>query len=136
MAIRAVGKNERIRIISEDVALIISRITTSERERVSKRLEKQGRVPEREVMDVLLQRHLHGYEPDPKDDSTWIYDDDGEFVPADEFDPKLVLNWPSDVKLDIYDKMHQNAAGEDIRKSGGREGNLEAGSGLNIDLVD
>ena len=140
MAIKSVRKNERIVIEIEGVNLIVSRILSSERQRVADRNSNKGLVKDRAVMDELLKRHVHGYQPNLADANTWIYDDDGEFVEEERFDSSMVLKWAESIKIDIYDKLHENEIGQDIRDlekdERGRAGNSKPGYSEAINLVD
>lgn len=140
MAIKSVRKNERIVIEIEGVNLIVSRILSSERQRVADRNSNKGLVKDRAVMDELLKRHVHGYQPNLTDANTWIYDDDGEFVEEERFDSSMVLKWAESIKIDIYDKLHENEIGQDIRDlekdERGRAGNSKPGYSEAINLVD
>ena len=140
MAIRPVGKDERLKGIFDGVPLIYSRITSAERQKVMTDLERYGTVPDRAVMDNLIPKHLHGYEPDPDDSETWIERDDGTMLPASDFRPDMAKTWPEETKAKIWAKMHENSRGEDIReleKEGkDRSGNLNSGSAQPMNLVD
>jgi len=130
MAIHAVGQNERLVKTVSGVPVIYSRITSAERAAVEKKHStNRGIVDERGVMDTLFLKHIHGIQSDPNDPETFVYDDHGEKVENDAFHPRMVLKWPEECKGDLYEEMHKNSTGEDIREKGAdRLGNLNGGS--------
>lgn len=140
MAFKRIRHDERIEIVVEGVTLIISRITSREREKAETQFNKRGQVHPRAVMDYLMPRHIHGYKPDPGNPDTWIEDDDGEMLAPEDFDPAMCVDWTEDVKSDIYDEMFKNKAGEDTRElaRNGRDraGNSDVGSPVSISLTD
>ena len=130
MAIHAVGQNERLKITVLGVRVIYSRITSAERAKEeSKHSTNRGIVDERGVMDALFLKHIHGIEIDMDDPDTWVYDENGEMVTPENFHPRMTMRWPEEAKGDIYEAMHKNSIGEDIRTQGAdRLGNLNGGS--------
>ena len=140
MAIFMTGKDERFKHTVADVTLVISRITSAERQTVEDKHSKRGQTKDRLVMDELMMRHIHDYLPDPDDPETWIYDTSGTPVTRESFNPSIIKNWAEDVKVEYYNRMHENDAGEDIRELAGlgedREGNSRNGSARSINLTD
>lgn len=142
MAIFGTRKDERIRVVVADVTLVISRCTSAERQKVMDKHANRGLIKERLVMDELIKKHVHDYLPDDEDPNTWIYDGPEmrpEYkVEREDFTPELILDWTEDVKADLYNLLHDNAAAlvlTETRRNGrprDRSGNLRIGSEASI----